>query len=217
MTKENNLIVYRILAIMVNVFLSIALTLGFCISHSILTMTGVKNLFPLRSKNYRLFYSIVSVFSLGALTIFLTGLSSDPFMAVTPLIRPDANLNLLISVLSAIGIVFIVGSIIQTNPFKFIGLAEEKGNDLNVSLFYRFSRHPMYTGAILLLAPGIFVSSNLVWIQQSLIFVLYLIIGSIHEERRLEQLLDGYEVMYSRGQLFPWKRQHFNTLLGKNK
>ena len=196
-------------------YIALILTLSFCISHSILTVNYMKNVIPLSSKNYRLFYNIISGISLGILTIALTELSKDPAMTTSPFIVADDNLKFFVQLLSFIGIIFIVGSLLQTNPLKFVGFIEELDTDLNIDLFYRFSRHPMYTGAILLLGPGIFISTNLIWIQQSIIFVLYFIFGSLHEELRLKHFLKGYETMYSRGHLFPWKKTHFYTLFGK--
>lgn len=200
---------------MINLLIAIIATLFFCIFHSITTMDKVKGKFPLQSKYYRLFYNLIAGLTLIPLSILLSELSNDSLMKTSPLLVLDQNSTLILSILSIIGIIFVVGSIIQTNPLKFIGIQSETDEDLLLGYFYKFSRHPMYTGAILLLGPAIFTSSNFIWIQQNLIFVLYFIFGSIHEEYRLKSTLTGYESMYSRGQLFPWKKQHFKTLLGK--
>lgn len=192
-----------------------ALIILFCVQHSFFASMKAKSILPVKQQYYRLFYNIVGGFTLILLTIVLAVLASSPDnITMSPLITPTPEVKTIAFVLSIIGIVFVLGALLQTNPFKFAGLlAEEPDKDLQTGFFYRFSRHPMYTGAILWLGPNIFLSGNMVWFLQNLIFVAYFIIGSLFEERRLRQILPGYDIMYTRGYLFPWKREHFTNLL----
>jgi protein-S-isoprenylcysteine O-methyltransferase Ste14 len=187
---------------------------GFCVQHSFFASNKAKSLMPISQQNYRLFYNVVGGITLVLLTLILTILSADPeHIEINPIIPKTEIIQNITFILSIIGLIFIIGSVVQTNPLKFAGLlAEEPDKDLQTGLFYRFSRHPMYTGAILLLGPNIFTSSNFIWFLQNFIFVVYFIIGSLYEEKRLKQILPGYETMFTRGHLFPWKKQHFITL-----
>ena len=190
------------------------LIIAFCVQHSIFASNKAKSIIPINQQYYRLFYNFVGGFTLILLTIILAVLASNPDnIIINPIISPTPEIRLISLVLTIIGLIFVVGSLLQTNPFKFAGfLAEEPDKDLQTGFFYKFARHPMYTGAILWLGPNIFLSGNMVWFLQNLIFVSYFIIGSIFEERRLRKILPGYDVMFTRGSLFPWKKQHFATL-----
>ena len=196
------------------------LIIAFCVQHSIFASNRAKSIIPINQQYYRLFYNFVGGFTLIALTIILVVLANNPDnITITPLLYNVVNkdlspqINLIATILTIIGLIFVAGSLLQTNPFKFAGLlAEEPDRDLQTGFFYKFARHPMYTGAILWLGPNIFLSGNMVWFLQNLIFVAYFIIGSIFEERRLRKILPGYDIMFTRGSLFPWKKQHFVTL-----
>ena len=190
------------------------LIIAFCVQHSIFASNKAKSIIPINQQYYRLFYNFVGGFTLILLTIILAVLATNPDnIIINPIISPTPEIRLISLVLTIIGLIFVVGSLLQTNPFKFAGLlAEEPDKDLQTGFFYKFARHPMYTGAILWLGPNIFLSGNMVWFLQNLIFVSYFIIGSIFEERRLRKILPGYDVMFTRGSLFPWKKQHFATL-----
>ena len=196
------------------------LIIFFCVQHSFLASNRAKSIIPVKQQYYRLFYNFIGGFTLIILTVILVVFASSPDnIVMKPLIYNVVNkdlstqLNILATIFEVIGIIFVAGSVIQTNPFKFAGLlAEEPDKDLQTGFFYKFARHPMYTGAILWLGPNIFLSGNMVWFLQNLIFVAYFIIGSIFEERRLRQILPGYDIMFTRGSLFPWKKEHFVTL-----
>ena len=190
------------------------LIIFFCVQHSFFASNKAKSILPINQQYYRLFYNIIGGSTLIILTIFLAMLSTNPDnIIMAPLITPTPLIRTIATALSIIGIIFVAGSLLQTNPFKFAGLlAEEPDKDLQTGFFYRFARHPMYTGAILFLGPNIFLSGNMVWFLQNVIFVAYFVIGSIFEERRLKQILPGYDIMFTRGSLFPWKKEHFGTL-----
>lgn len=186
----------------------------FCVSHSFFASNRAKSIIPISQQYYRLFFNVIGGSSLIILTIILIPLASSPDnIIMNPIITPTPTISLIATILAILGIIFVAGSILQTNPLKFAGLlAEEPDKDLQTGFFYRFARHPMYTGAILWLGPNIFLSGNMIWLLQNVIFVAYFIIGSLFEERRLRGELPGYDIMFTRGALFPWKKQHFISL-----
>ena len=199
---------------MISDLLAAFILVFFCVQHSFFASNKAKSIIPINQQNYRLFYNFVGGGSLIIVTILIAILANNSdVIKLQPIIPITQTTQTLAYSLSLLGMVFIGGSLLQTNPFKFAGLlAEEPDKDLQTNYFYKFARHPMYTGAILLMGPNIFLSTNMVWFLQNVIFVAYFIIGSIFEERRLRKILPGYDVMFTRGALFPWKKQHFVTL-----
>ncbi|MHA2362572.1 MAG: methyltransferase family protein [Candidatus Hodarchaeales archaeon] len=188
----------------------------FVISHSVLATVYVKDKINLSQRNYRLLYSIIAIISYLILIELLQTLSVDSGrILISPLIPISSLVSLIIQVLGILGGFFILGSLLQTNLLKFFGiLAESMESDLKTGFFYRFSRHPMYFGGLLITVPPLFISNNSVWFLENLIFSLYFIFGAIPEEIRLKNMLQGYpEIMNSRGFLFPWKLKHFKILL----
>lgn len=94
------------------------------------------------------------------------------------------------------------------NVKAFIGLDEEGGEQLVISGIYRYVRHPLYTGLLLLLSALLLWSPDL----GNLIFVLltlaYLPVGIWLEERKLVHQFGNDYLMYSKGTpaLLPWHR-----------
>ena len=198
--------------------LSLSLSFAFCLSHSLLASQTLKELTPVNPQTYRILYVVV------ASVVFLVVTSLNLVLAVapdhtefSPLVLADAPISALINLLSVIGILIVAGSLLQTNPLKFAGIIPETlEKDLRIDFFYRWARHPMYFGALMMFLPGLVVSTNAVLLIQNLIFSLYFVFGAVAEERRMSKIMSGYaEYMSSRGFLFPWKPSHFKILFAK--
>ncbi|MFQ5981299.1 MAG: methyltransferase family protein [Candidatus Heimdallarchaeota archaeon] len=204
---------------MVIEFLAILILFGFVLSHSILATQTVKNKLGWSQRTFRLVYNILAVLSFGLLLQGLSILATHAdHQTIAAIITPTPEIKQLILILQLIGIIFVLGAWIQTNPLKFMGLLPENpNNDLHSGWFYRFSRHPMYFGVLLIIVPDIFMRTNLIWILTNLIFALYLIVGAIPEEMRMKKTFPSYAMFHStRGFLFPWKISHFQSLFSKN-
>ena len=158
---------------------------------------------------------IVASISLLILEFILGRLANDPsHISYQPIIGISLDLVTFTNFLSILGALIVAGSLIQANPFKFIGIRSENYNkDLKTSFFYKFSRHPMYFGALLMFVPILFLTNNLVIFIKYFGYSTYFILGAVLEERRMANLYPNYNIMYSRGFLFPWKLKHLREFL----
>jgi hypothetical protein len=75
----------------------------------------------------------------------------------------------------------------------------------------------MYFGALLLFIPNLFLINNMVYFIKYFGYSLYFILGAILEERRMSELFPNYDVMYSRGFLFPWRLNHLQELISSER
>ncbi|OLS25749.1 MAG: hypothetical protein HeimC3_13280 [Candidatus Heimdallarchaeota archaeon LC_3] len=191
------------------------LVLLFGVSHSFLATSYVKNIVPLSQKNFRLLYVIIGAISLLIVEYFIGILANDPNrLEYESIINPSAEILTIVSYLSIIGVFIIAGSLLQSHPLKFIGLTSENyEKDLETSYFYKFSRHPMYFGALVMFVPILFITNNLVLFTKYFGYSLYFILGAILEENRMSRIFPNYDIMRSRGFLFPWKLSHLQILL----
>ena len=108
-----------------------------------------------------------------------------------------------------------IGFVIIGGLIAFLGmgqLGKSSGNLVTNGLF-RYSRHPIYAGTIILLIGCAGFSSNsLGWVGFGGLAT-YTFVGAFLEDRRLLRTLDGYqEFAQTRGFLFPWQRSHFRRL-----
>lgn len=191
---------------------------GFALIHSLLATLVVKNRVGWSQRTFRLAYNFLAVLSFVLLMQVLSLLAThSDHRTISPVITPTPEIEQFLFLLRLVGFIFVMGAWIQTNPLKFLGLLPEDPNgDLRTGWFYRFSRHPMYFGVLLIIVPDIFVLTNLIWILTSLIFALYLIVGALPEEIRMTKTFPSYSIMDTRGFLFPWKISHFQVLVSKN-
>ena len=158
--------------------------------HSLLASLGVKawvrrRLGPGADRWYRLGYNLFA------------GVSGLPILALLALL-PDQPLYripfpwiLLTTVGQLAGALIIVIGIMQTDPWHFVGLRQivdsrvEADSSLVTTGLYRWVRHPLYTGGLLLiwLMPVMTVNLLTVFIW----LTVYLIVGAKLEEYRLMQ------------------------------
>ncbi len=136
----------------------------------------------LERRFYRVTYNIVA------------GVTLLPVLAV-PAIDPGATLYHINPpwvfaslILQAAGVLLIVVGLLQTGPMAFLGLEQMTGagtddETLVVSGVYRYMRHPLYTGGMLVIWLTPLMTTSVLALDLGL--TLYLYIGSLFEERKL--------------------------------
>jgi protein-S-isoprenylcysteine O-methyltransferase Ste14 len=182
-------------------FTALAFTL-WAIVHSLLASLGAKQkardgLGLWGERAYRLFYNLFS------------GVTFLPLLAI-PLILPGETLyrmpwpwTLLTGALQLAGALIILIGMLQTDIWHFMGLRQmldrstSPESPLVVGGLYRYMRHPLYTGGLLLIWFAPIMTASL--LAFNLAATLYLYIGSLFEERRLiREFGDAYRDYRSR-------------------
>ncbi len=187
---------------------AVALYGGF---HSWLASHGVKAWLRARwpgltRRFYRLIYNAIA------------GVTLLPVLAV-PAFFPGSNLYrinppwvFLSMLLQAAGVLLIVVGLFQTGPMAFLGLSQLAGgrtseDSLVVSGVYRYLRHPLYTGGMLVIWLTPLMTSSVLALDLGL--SLYLYIGSLFEERKLARTFgpaySEYQARVPRFVPRPWR------------
>jgi len=161
------------------------------------------------SRIYRIIYNIIVTIC------FLFVLILVPSLSDLLLIEYQFDLRLVIS----IGI-FLIGAIISGwglmnwNLSSFLGL-EKESDTLRTNGPYRISRHPVYTGIIL-----IFISLAIMhWSTTTVSWLLgaggYFVLGTVPEEQKLSAAFETYDEYKSKvGRLFPVTIRNWKYLMG---
>jgi len=150
--------------------------------HSLLALPNVKNFGEkmFRStKNYRLFYSTISVISLGIAMYYLIILPNSYLL--------DSNKQLkVVSFISATyGLIIIKRSFRFFSISSFLGFSKETTSELIISGLHKYVRHPIYSGTVLIYMGAFFfqptdlMAASLFWL------ITYLPIGIYLEEKKL--------------------------------
>jgi len=169
------------------IILSIAVVIYAAI-HSILASLAAKawarqHFGPGADRWYRFAYNVFAVISGLPIFVLLLILPDQPLYQIPfPWI-------LLTAAGQIIGILIIVVGILQTDPWHFVGLrqimnpAAVSASQLVTKGLYRWMRHPLYTGGLLLiwLVPTMTLNLSIIFIW----LTLYLIVGAKLEEIRL--------------------------------
>lgn len=89
-------------------------------------------------------------------------------------------------VLMLIGTLVLLRSFQSFDSSAFLGIKpEENASGLHTGGLYKYSRHPMYFGTLLLFAGAFFWRQDLLILIFSVISIAYLFIGSRNEEKKL--------------------------------
>lgn len=169
------------------IFLSVAVLI-YAAVHSVLASLGAKawvrqHFGPVADRWYRLAYNLFAVIS-GLPILVLLYILPDHllYQIYFPWILFTAAGQLT-------GVLIIVAGILQTNPWHFVGWQQilkpnaDIGSPLITTGLYRWMRHPLYTGGLLLiwLVPTMTLNLLIIFIC----LTLYLIVGAKLEEKRL--------------------------------
>jgi protein-S-isoprenylcysteine O-methyltransferase Ste14 len=136
----------------------------------------------LEHRYYRLIYNIIAGITL------LPVLAVPALFPGTNLYRIDPPWVFVTLLLQAAGVLLVVVGLLQTGPMAFLGLSQLVGvnaseETLVVSGVYRYMRHPLYTGGMLVIWLTPLMTSSVLALDLGL--TLYLYIGSLFEERKL--------------------------------
>jgi len=154
----------------------------FAVSHSLLASLRCKGWMyahGLPEPRYRLLYSVVGILTTAAWVWYVHQLPDAPLYQTDGLIR-----GLLIS-LQLLGLIVALAAFQPIDGLVFLGLRKAKAStDPFVERgIYRWLRHPMYAGAMLILLAMPEQTYN--GLNFALMICLYFIIGSRFEEARM--------------------------------
>ncbi len=154
----------------------------FAVSHSLLASRRCKQwayLHGLREPRYRLLYSIMALLATGAWAFYVHHL---PDFA---LYQSDGLLYWLLVAVQILGLIIALAAFYPIDGLVFLGLrkAGQGKEPFVVRGIYRYVRHPMYAGAMLILLAMPAQSWN--GLHFTLVICLYFIIGARYEEARM--------------------------------
>ena len=196
---------------------SIMISWGFL--HSILASNSVKKKFKVDpfDQRYRIFFNVVSIITLLSLELIISTFLRPGAIQLVPLLdRSIIQAQILYIALSYSGILIFIGVLIQINPLKLLGVIHENPADIKFGGFFRFSRHPMYAGLLLIFLANLLISADSVSVTKTTGYILYVIVGARFEERRLKKNIEQYEIMFTRGFFFPYRLKHFKIIFKKD-
>lgn len=194
----------------VSALLILAAFAAYSVLHSILAAPRAKDLAARRFgealvyRTYRLFFNLVGVATLFPILVLVLWLPDRLLYVVPPFVGSVFTVG------QIIGILIIVDSLGRSDFLDFAGLrqlAHKKKTPLLVTNgVYRFIRHPLYTGSMLVL--WLLPRTTLNWFAFNLGISLYFIIGATFEERKLERFFGKTYADYkaSTPAFLPWPR-----------
>ncbi len=188
--------------------------------HSILASNRVKKRagFDPLDQKYRIGFIVISLLSFAFLESIINIYLIPEGKFVSSIIDMSILSDLILYyILTITGWIMAIGAFIQAGPLTFSGLKGEKRAPIKFNGFYRFSRHPIYFGVMLATLALMLTVSNSVLLVKYLSFLIYFVIGAKLEERRLTNVLEGYEEMLSRPFLFPYRKEHIRILFGRER
>jgi len=154
----------------------------FAVVHSVLASQSCKQCLyrhGLKEPRYRLLYSVFSVLTTAVWIWFVHQLAD------ASLYQTDGLIWLVMVALQVLGLIVALLAFQPIDGLVFLGLRKAKvGTDpFIVSGIYRWLRHPMYMGAMLILLAMPEQSYN--GLHFSLVICVYFIVGSRFEEQRM--------------------------------
>lgn len=146
---------------------------------------------------YRLIFNVFAILSLLPVLALPAMLPDETLYKITP---PLLYLTLVIQGLAAL---MILATFLQIDALSFVGLrqllygpAKHMPEQLAVTGFYRWMRHPLYTGSMVLLWLTPVMTFNLAVLYLG--FTAYFIVGAVFEERKLLQQYGAAYAQYQK-------------------
>lgn len=134
------------------------------------------------SRTYRLFFNLAGVVTLVPIYVLAVWLPDQPLYRIPTYLEPIFLIG------QGIGILILASALGLTGLMDFAGFKQLAGREQSPQLvtkgIYRYIRHPLYTGSMLVLWLMPSMSAN--WFTFILGISLYFIIGARYEERKLE-------------------------------
>jgi len=154
----------------------------FAVFHSLTAARFCKSWFyqhGIGEPKYRLLYSLVSILTTAGWLYIVHALDD------APLYQAEGILRLLLLALQIIGVALALAAFQPIDGLAFLGLRKSQaaGDPFVVRGVYRWLRHPMYSGTILILLAMPEQTSN--GLHFSLAVCVYFIIGARFEEARM--------------------------------
>ncbi|MDP2683378.1 MAG: isoprenylcysteine carboxylmethyltransferase family protein [Deltaproteobacteria bacterium] len=175
-------------------FLLCALWILWCFLHSFLvatkTTTKFKKQLGEKFAFYRIFYNLFSIITVLPLLYWQSTIPGPIIIALSPF------LVICKYILLASGVIVIAGSFASIDIREFIGIRQkvygdqqkEKETVISKRGLYGIVRHPMYFGGIIFFAASM-TGAPLPQFLGYLILAIYMIIGTVREDRRLSREL----------------------------
>ncbi len=195
----------------VHIILALA-TIAWCALHSAMISVSVTRTLQKHVgssyRYYRLFFNFVAVVSLIPIIVYQHSLKDEP------LFEWQGYFRVLQILFISLGIIFFLLGAKKYDAQRFFGFAQLKDSesrqsmaatpDLDTSGIHRLVRHPWYTALLLLLWSRPLDIATLVI---NSVFSLYLIIGSLLEERKLVMEFGESYIRYQKdvSMLLPFK------------
>ncbi len=130
----------------------------------------------LSESGYRRLYVAVSIVTFTPVMLYEHALHTAPLLTVNAQVVPRL-------VLAAGAVVLLLGGALQYDPLAFVGLrASPPSASLRVGWAGRVVRHPWYCATLMLVWARAVDAATVV---TAAVLSLYLILGTLHEERRL--------------------------------
>lgn len=178
----------------------------YCILHSILAGTGIKNFlfhkFPATASFYRLGYNIIAMVTAY---IFLV-ITPKPALIVYDLKFP---FDIIILIPQMIGLAGFIWTMRYFNGGEFLGITQayryvtkrqpetsDEQSELSVAGPYKLSRHPLYLFSIIWLVFR--PQMSLFYLLLVIAAIVYFFIGSMYEEKKLISRFGNKYVAYSK-------------------
>ncbi len=179
----------------------------FGILHTLLASTTVKSKFNLTIIGFRILYNVLA----GILFLIVLLFTPSITEIIVDEILTGTNL-FLFSVIVVLGSLITFFGFVQWDLSGFIGLRTEK-DVLITNGSYSFSRHPVYTGIIVILISILLLELSEVTLSYLIGIGGYFMVGSIFEEQKLSGILDGYnEYQKNVGRFIPTRIRHLQYL-----